>query len=148
MLLFSYAITLQEVPGEISLTLNISQCKFNCTGCHTPELKGDNGSLITGKMLNSLIDLYTGISVVTFMGGDQFPKELEELLELVKSKGLKTCLYTGAKAVPQRLSILLDFLKVGEFREELGGLPSKNTNQRLYNMITGEDLTYKFRSML
>jgi len=32
-----YAVTLAEVPEEISLTITISNCAFRCHGCHSPE---------------------------------------------------------------------------------------------------------------
>lgn len=37
------AVTLAEVPEEISLTLSISNCRFCCHGCHSPYLQNDIG---------------------------------------------------------------------------------------------------------
>ena len=30
-----YAVTMEEVPMEISLTISISNCRFRCHGCHS-----------------------------------------------------------------------------------------------------------------
>ena len=34
-----YAVTLEEVPTEISLTISISNCRFRCHGCHSAYLQ-------------------------------------------------------------------------------------------------------------
>ena len=48
---------------------------------------------------------------------------------------------------------VLDYIKVGPYKEELGGLDSPNTNQRFYKITTSDssslinikDITLKFR---
>ena len=47
-----YAVTMEEVPTEISLTISISNCRFRCHGCHSAYLQQD-----IGKPL--LLDLMT-----------------------------------------------------------------------------------------
>ena len=47
-----YAVTLEEVPTEISLTISISNCRFRCHGCPSAYLQQD-----VGKPL--LLDLMT-----------------------------------------------------------------------------------------
>ena len=47
-----YAVTLEEVPTEISLTISISNCRSRCHGCHSAYLQQD-----VGKPL--LLDLMT-----------------------------------------------------------------------------------------
>ena len=47
-----YAVTLEEVPTEISLTISNSNCRFRCHGCHSAYLQQD-----VGKPL--LLDLMT-----------------------------------------------------------------------------------------
>ena len=37
------AVTLAEVPREISLTMTISNCANRCHGCHSPYLRKDIG---------------------------------------------------------------------------------------------------------
>ena len=43
------------------------------------------------------------------------------------------------------LLALLDFVKIGEYKKELGGLNSLNTNQRFLNVKTGECLNNLFK---
>lgn len=145
MLLHSHAITTSEVPGELALALNISGCPFSCTDCHTPELQNNVGLALTEELFLELLDENKGISVVCFMGGDTHKEELVGLLSLAKSNGLKTCLYTGAQYVHPTVLKLLDFLKVGKYISELGGLGSISTNQRFYYLKTGELWNYKFK---
>lgn len=38
-----HAVTMAEVPREISLTLTISNCAFRCHSCHSPYLQQDTG---------------------------------------------------------------------------------------------------------
>ena len=38
-----WAVTLEEVPREISLTISISNCLYRCRGCHSPYLQEDVG---------------------------------------------------------------------------------------------------------
>ena len=47
-----YAVTLEEVPTEISLTISISNCRFRCHGCHSAYLQQDGGKPL-------LLDLMT-----------------------------------------------------------------------------------------
>ena len=82
----SYDIVFQEVPGEVTLALNISGCPCHCKGCHSPHLWEDTGEPLTTDLLDDLIARYAGlITCVAFMGGDQDPAEVLRLAEYVKS---------------------------------------------------------------
>ncbi len=62
------AVTLAEVPREISLTVSISNCRFRCHGCHSPELQQDVGRMLLPD-LGALIHRYKGlITCVCLMG--------------------------------------------------------------------------------
>ena len=53
------AVTLEEVPTEISLTISISNCRFRCHGCHSASLQQDVGKpLLPG--LTALLCRYEG----------------------------------------------------------------------------------------
>lgn len=146
-----YSIVFQEVPDEVSLTLNISNCPYRCKSCHSKFLWENEGVPVT-ESLPSLLEEYKGkITAVCFMGGDQNMEELTHLLELVHLSGYKTCLYAGSDNLKKfdELLPLLDYLKIGHYEEELGGLDSETTNQRFY-CIKHEpleliDQTIKFR---
>lgn len=75
--------------------------------------------------------------------------ELENLLLYVKSSGLRTCLYSGAETAKafKNLLLILDYLKIGPYKEDRGGLNDPDTNQSFYivNDCDLIDITYKFR---
>ena len=69
------------------------------------------------------------------MGGDNDPYEVERLAGFARSirKGLKVAWYSGKNGLPANISLEnFDYIKLGEYIEALGGLKSKNTNQRLF----------------
>ena len=49
-------IVFQEIPDEISLAINITQCPNNCKGCHSEYLKEDIGTELTKTELAKLIE--------------------------------------------------------------------------------------------
>lgn len=147
MLRYAYtAVTLQEVPDEISLIIAITGCPRNCPGCHSPELREDSGTPLDAEELRRLIAQHPGISCVCFFGGDHESGELAELLNAVHQAELKTCLYTGAERVSDpRISFKLDYRKSGPYLKERGGLESPTTNQTFKRFYDGADLTWWFQ---
>jgi len=130
----SFEIVFQEVPGEVTLALNISGCPNRCPGCHSPHLWEDTGEPLTEELLDALVDrYYPGITCVCFMGGDQDPDYIKRLATRVHERyeGLLTAWYSGRENPEYRLSTF-DFVKTGPYVEALGGLKSKTTNQRFY----------------
>lgn len=143
-------IVFQELPDHISLTFSLTGCGGHCRGCHSPYLQDpNNGIPLTTQIVESLLEKYEGyISAVVFFEGVHSEKDLIPILELCHSKSLVTAMYTGKESVSDNLKKHLDFLKTGPYIEELGGLSSFNTNQRMVNLNTGEDITYKFKNTL
>ena len=45
-------VTFSEVPDEISLCINISNCPHRCKGCHSPYLQEDVGYELTPSGLS------------------------------------------------------------------------------------------------
>jgi len=135
---YSYDIVCQEIPDEITLAVNISCCPNRCPGCHSPWLWEDAGEEMTEGMLTSLIDRYSAaITCFCFMGGDAHPEDVESISRWLKEKypHIKTAWYSGAEKLPEGFDIrILDYLKLGPYREELGGLKSHTTNQALYRI--------------
>lgn len=138
----NYSITFQEVPNEISLVLNITGCTHHCDGCHSDYLAQDFGNYVDDD-LPVLLDIYKGmITCVCFMGGDQAIDNLREWLERIKEEyDLKTCVYSGTDDIDTFDNCLdyLDYLKIGPYRKELGGLDNPNTNQKFYIVVKDED---------
>ena len=143
----SYDVVFQEIPGEVTLALNLSNCPCHCPGCHSPHLAENIGEVLDEELLDGLIARYKGlITCVAFMGGDADPEEVRRLAAYVKD--LKTAWYSGRQNTPNNLNtpIPFNFVKFGPYIEELGGLKSEKTNQRLYKRVgeEWEDITFVF----
>lgn len=140
------AVCTQEVPDEISLCLTISGCKLRCDGCHSPYLWKECGEDLSEDVLTSAIKKYRGmLSCVLFMGGEWHEDELVGLLRLSRAYSLKTCLYTGEDDVSEAIKNNLDYLKTGRWISNLGGLDCDSTNQKFINVVSGEDIGWKFK---
>lgn len=141
-----YAVTFQEVPNETSLIFNISGCPYKCRGCHSQYLWGYTGEYISEEIEQILMQYKGLVTCVCFMGGDQNLAELKLLLIKCKSLEFKTCIYSGSNDITifDDLLSLLDYLKIGEYVDELGGLNSKDTNQRFYQIKTNKECQFAF----
>ena len=147
-----YSIVFQEVPDEVTLAINISGCPHKCEGCHSKYLWEYEGNYISDD-LEGLIEKYKGlITCVCFMGGDQNQKELTDLLICTHKYGLKAALYTGCNFMSDlHIRVLgnLNYLKIGHYNSNRGGLDNQNTNQRMlaWDWENGKwnDITYRFQ---
>ena len=142
-------IVFSEIPDEVSLSLSISGCTRNCSGCHTSELRGDVGDVLDENEIDKLMDKYGDhITCILFLGGDQFHLEMKSLFEYIRSKySLKIALYSGANDISSELVNLLDYVKMGPYDKDLGGLDKKTTNQKLYKISESglfKNITEKF----
>lgn len=145
-----YSIVFQEVPDETSLAINISGCPHHCEGCHSKYLWEYKGNYISGD-IKSLIEQYDDyITCVCFMGGDQNLEELNELCRTVHGYGLKCCLYSGSDTLKLDGVPFFDYVKLGSYQQERGGLDSDNTNQKMYrrepNSRHYTDITHYFQT--
>ena len=134
-------VVFREVPDEVTLAVNISNCPVKCPGCHSSYLANDIGEILDKKALSILINKNPGVSCVSFMGGDADPAFVRELALWVKSEyeGMKTCWYSGRGLENARPFLdALDFVKVGPYMDEYGPLDSKTTNQRFYRITHSE----------
>lgn len=153
MLLYhSYNIVFQEVPGEVTLAINLSNCPNGCKGCHSPYLQENTGQPLDENGIATLLTRYgEAITCICFMGGDTNPEDVQNLVWFIKNNTqgrLKTAWYSGKSNLPEGFAIgALDYLKLGPYVEALGGLDSPDTNQRFYRVINGEleDETISFQ---
>lgn len=139
-------IVFQELPDHISLAISIAGCGHKCKGCHSPIMQdATNGRELTDEIFRQYLDRYKGcISAVIFFSGALYPIELIPKLKEARKYGLKTALYTGFDTIDENLAKYLDYLKTGHYDEKLGALDSPTTNQKMIDLNTGEDITYKF----
>ena len=150
--LASYDIVFQEIPGEVTLALNLSGCPNRCRGCHSPHLWEEAGELLDDSLLDGLLHSYgNAVTCVAFMGGDADPLEVERLACRIKQQSqarLKTGWYSGKSRLPEGCAVsAFDFIKIGPYVPESGGLDQETTNQRFYRVEQGEliDRTDLFR---
>lgn len=160
-------VVFAEIPDEITLAINISNCPCHCKGCHSSYLAEDIGKPLIEYPkgysddyivhVDELIEKNSGISCIAFMGGDSDPALVNVLASFIKRyyPDLKVAWYSGRQELSDYISIEhFDFIKLGPYIEELGPLDNPNTNQRFYRVhkkiVSGiegyelEDETYKF----
>ena len=156
----SYDIVFQEIPDEITLAINISNCPNRCTGCHSPNLQKDTGEELTKSVLSDLLNIYgNAVTCICFMGGDSSPEELLNLAKFVRQYTItaavdtqsvafryKTAWYSGNSQLYENAQHHFDYIKLGKYIEQLGGLNSPTTNQRFYRIerTTMIDITEQF----
>lgn len=145
-----YDIVFQEVPNETSLAIEVGGCPFRCAGCHSPHM-WEAGAFLDFWGLIQRYRKY--ITCVCFMGGDQDPEGLKGIMrKIISETSLKICLYTGNDNVEylEKCGIMdyLDYVKIGPYKKDLGGLDSEKTNQRFFKVKGGlvmEDMTKYFQ---
>ena len=145
-------VSFSEVPDEISLCIEISNCPCHCKGCHSPYLAENIGNVLNLQALTSLIDSNNGITCVCIMGGDANPSEVDDIAQDIKEyyPKLKVAWYSGKQELSKDINLeFFDFIKLGPYIEELGPLNSKTTNQRFYKIENNKliDITYKFQKL-
>ena len=141
-------VTFAEVPNEISLCINISNCPCNCKGCHSSYLAEDIGNELNGNSIKELINNNKGITCICFMGGDSNPLEIDALAHFIKIYfPIKVAWYSGRQELNKEINVdNFNFIKLGPYIEDLGPLNSKTTNQKFYKVEEGNlvDVTNLF----
>ena len=144
-------VVFQEIPDEVTLAINISNCPCHCPGCHSQYLWDDIGLPLDTRAVDAFVErLSADITSIAFMGGDADPKGVNMLAQYVHEEypKLKVAWYTGRIRVPAIVNKAdFDYIKVGPYIRHLGPLKSPTTNQRLYcrqDDGTFEDITYRF----
>lgn len=141
-------VTFAEVPDEITLCINISQCPCHCEGCHSSYLAEDIGEELNTRSLKELIDNNEGITCFSFMGGDISGAYINMLASFIKRNyNLKVAWYSGRQELNESIDLKnFDYIKLGPYIKEKGPLNSKTTNQRFYKVNNEEleDITHIF----
>lgn len=142
-------VVFAEVPDEVTLAINISNCPCNCKGCHSSYLGTNIGEPLFPEVLDGLINNNKGITCVAIMGGDSNPAEVDALAFYIKSiyDNTKVAWYSGRQELSGSIKLKnFDYIKLGPYKEECGPLSSKTTNQRFYKVEgnTLTDITEKF----
>ena len=132
-------LALSEIPTEISVVIPLAGCSHKCVGCHSPQYQDKNGGelLIEDDYRGLLRKYKSKASCVLFFGGEYDPCMLAVLSWIAKDYGFKTALYSGfdMEELPKGLAECFGYIKTGSYKEELGGLDKKGTNQRLWKRV-------------
>lgn len=142
-----YYVVFEEIPDNVSLAINITNCANNCKGCHSPELREDNGKELTYEEIDKIISNNYGINCFLFMGEGRDKKRLLEIARYVKETyKLKIAIYSGRDEIDGEYCKIFDYIKIGSYNEKLGPLNKETTNQKLFMVYEGTliDITYKF----
>lgn len=143
------SVVMEEIPDRVSLAVDISNCRGNCIGCHSPFLKKDIGQELTPEVIDRLVADNFGVNCFLFLGEGRDPETLLDLASHVRSKGLLAAVYSGREEVEEIFWEYFDYIKLGPYRPECGPLNSPTTNQRLYRRTEEgkwEDITYRLQA--
>lgn len=125
------------------MAVNLSNCPNRCKGCHSPYLQQNIGEVLDEHVLDHLLDKYgNSITCICFMGGDADPEEIQRLSVFIHEKSnrtIKTGWYSGKPKLPTEIfANSFNYVKLGPYIEQFGGLDNPNTNQRFYKVENGE----------
>ena len=144
-------VVFQEVPDEVTLSINISNCPCHCMGCHSEYLWEDIGEPLNAMSLGMMLKDYGhAVTCVAFMGGDATPAEVDALAAWIRKNypHLKTAWYSGRAMQSKEIHLKnFDYIKLGPYVENCGPLNRETTNQRMYRVEadqTLKDMTNKF----
>ena len=130
-------VVFQEIPDEVTLAINISNCPCHCPGCHSHYLWDDIGMPLDTDAIDAFIERY---------GDDITCLSFQYIHETYPQ--FKVAWYSGRLRVSSAVNKAdFDYLKVGPYIQHLGPLKSPTTNQRLYRQREDgsfEDITYRF----
>ena len=144
-------IVFQEIPDEVTLAINISNCPCRCPGCHSKYLWDDIGEPLTMHAIDGFVKRYgRDITCICLMGGDSEHDCVSKIAEYIHEHYpyYKVGWYTGRTKVTGDVDKeWFDYIKVGPYISHLGGLKDRTTNQRLYRKAANgefEDITSRF----
>jgi anaerobic ribonucleoside-triphosphate reductase activating protein len=144
-------VVFQEIPDEVTLAVNISNCPCHCPGCHSHYLWEDIGLPLDTDAIDAFITKYgKDITCLAFMGGDCDPKGVNRLAQYIHEEHpqYKVGWYSGRLRIPSDVKKTdFDYIKVGPYIRHLGPLGKPTTNRRMYkqnNAGTFDDITERF----
>ena len=144
-------IVFQEIPDEVTLAINISNCPCHCPGCHSHYLWEDIGLPLNPEAIDNFFQKFgSNLTCIAFMGGDGDPKGVNLLAQYVHEEypQFKVAWYSGRTVIsPLITKNDFDYIKIGPYIKHLGPLKKPTTNQRLYRQNDQgefEDITSRF----
>ena len=117
-------IVFQEIPNEVTLAINISNCPCHCPGCHSHYLWEDIGLPLNADAIDAFADQYgKDITCISFMGGDSDPKGVNQLAQYIHEEHpeFKVAWYSGKTIISPMVNKQdFDYIKIGPFIKHLG----------------------------
>lgn len=136
-------VVFQEIPDEVTLSINISACPCHCMGCHSEYLWDDIGTPLTALTLGDMLREYgADITCVCFMGGDGEPDQVNALAAWTRKHypTLHIGWYSGRPQLSAAINLKnFDYVKLGPYVQTKGGLDHETTNQRMYRVEHDND---------
>ncbi|MBQ6821098.1 MAG: anaerobic ribonucleoside-triphosphate reductase activating protein [Bacteroidales bacterium] len=135
---------IEEIPDRVTLAVEISNCRGNCPGCHSPFLRNDIGEELTAAAVDKMIEDNFGITCFLFLGEGNDTPALFAVAKHIRAAhpGLEIAVYSGRESVEDEFFSLFDYVKTGPYIEARGPLNKRSTNQRLY--YHRKDITERF----
>ncbi len=144
-------IVFQEIPDEVTLAINISNCPCRCPGCHSHYLWDDIGLPLDTDAIDAFVQKYADdITCIAFMGGDSDPRAVNLLAQYIHEAHpqFKVAWYSGRLRITSTINKTdFDYIKIAPYIRHLGPLSKPTTNQRLYRQTADgqfEDITARF----
>ena len=132
-------VVFREIPDEITLAINITNCPIHCKDCHSKHLWEDIGKALTINEINQLLVKNKGISCICFMGGDSDANYINYIAKSIKTSDnyskfpIKIAWYSGQDSIDNMINLeYFDYIKIGHFNGK--PLNDKDTNQILYRI--------------
>lgn len=137
-------IVFEEIPDRVTLAFSISNCQNKCKGCHSAFLRKDIGNILNEEVILKEFDKdFKRCNCVLFLGEGNDIDGLIKLNDFIKENyNIETAIYSGRDSVEDYFFEHFDFVKIGSYQADKGGLNKETTNQRLF--YKKEDITYKF----
>lgn len=151
---YNYDIVFQEIPNEVTLAVNITNCPNRCRGCHSPHLQADIGEELNEDRIIAIIGKYaSAITCFCFMGGDADTQQVVKLAGFVRIHypEMKLAWYSGCAKLPEKFDTRsFQYIKLGGYVKELGNLKSDTSNQHLFQIQPDgvmKDISWLFRTV-
>ena len=115
-------VVFAEVPDEVTLAVNISNCPCHCKGCHSSYLAEDIGTPLDEDSLVELLLNNKGITCIAFMGGDSDPEYINWLASIMRDMNdsepgnwadVKIAWYSGRQELSEDINLeYFDYIKL------------------------------------
>ena len=153
-------VSLNELPNHIAVAIELGNCKQRCKGCHSEwlsiPLPKSSWMELETLMYEVNKHIKNGADAIVLMDGTNNGVSPDDLVEAINilSHYAPIGIFSGLPVKAAIHEVLkeeakLSFLKVGDYKEKLGGLASKTTNQRFFTKTyegVWEDTTFMFQN--